>query len=99
MPCTLTRKLAVPKGKATTLKIRASYHPHGDWQLRVLADKEILADQIVSYKTIQKEWFNLDIDLSKFAGKTITLSLENRANDWMNEFGYWGSVRIDDGNQ
>ncbi|MFT5192052.1 MAG: putative membrane-bound dehydrogenase-like protein [Verrucomicrobiales bacterium] len=99
VPCTLTRKLAVPKGKATTLKIRASYHPHGDWQLRVLADKEILADQIVSYKTIQKEWFNLDIDLSKFAGKTITLSLENRANDWMNEFGYWGSVRIDDGNQ
>ena len=79
-------------GKTTTLKIRGSYHPHGDWQLRVLADKDVLADQIVSYKNIQEEWFNLGVDLSRFGGKTITLSVENRANDWMNEFGYWPSV-------
>lgn len=91
-PCTLTRKLQIPKGKTTTLKIRGSYHPHGDWQLRVLADKDVLADQIVSYKNIQEEWFNLGVDLSRFGGKTITLSVENRANDWMNEFGYWPSV-------
>ena len=95
VPCTLTRKLQVPKDKTTTLKIRGSYHPHGDWQLRVLADKQVLADQIVSYKSIQKEWFNLDVDLSTFGGKTITLSVENRANDWMNEFGYWGSVKVE----
>ncbi len=94
VPCTLTRKLQVPLDKKTTLKIRASYHPHGDWQLRVLADKDVLADRIVSYREIQEEWLNLDIDLTSYAGQAITLTLENKANDWMNEFGYWGSVRI-----
>ncbi len=93
-PCSLSRKLQIPQGKATTLKIRVSYHPHGDWQLRVLADKEVLVDQIVNYKNVQEEWLNVDVDLSKFAGKAINLSLENRANDWKNEFGYWGSVKL-----
>ena len=95
VPCSLTRKLQIPKDKTTTLKVRASYHPHGDWQLRVLANKEVLIDQIVSYKHIQKEWLNLDVDLSKYAGRTITLSLENRANNWQDEFGFWGSVRVE----
>ena len=94
VPCVLTRKVKVAEEKKTTLKVRASYHPHGDWQLRVLANKQVLVDQIVSYKTVQTEWLNLDIDLSKFAGKEIELTLENRANNWSNEFGYWGSVNI-----
>ncbi len=93
-PCTLKRRLNVPAGKETKLVIRASYHPHGDWQLRVLAGKEVLVDQIVSYQTVQDEWLNLDVDLTKYAGKGIDLTLENRANNWSNEFGYWGSVRV-----
>jgi len=94
VPCQLIRKVTIAKGKKTELHVRASYHPHGDWQLRVRADKEVLHDQIVSSKTVTDEWLTLNIDLSKFAGKTITLSLENRANNWMNEFGYWGSIKI-----
>jgi hypothetical protein len=74
--------------------VRASYHPHGDWQLRVLANKEVLHDQIVSYKTVKTEWLDLEIDLSKFKGKSIDLILENKANNWMNEFGYWGSIQV-----
>lgn len=93
-PCSLKRSLKIPANKKTTLKVRASYHPHGDWQLRVLANKEVLHDQIVSYKTVKTEWLDLEIDLSKFAGKSIDLILENRANNWENEFGYWGSIKI-----
>ncbi len=92
--CTLTRRLQIPKDKMTTLKIRASYHPHGDWQLRALADKEVLVDQLVSSKTVDGEWLTREIDLTKYAGKAITLTLENRANNWLNEFGYWGSVNV-----
>lgn len=95
VPCRLTRRLQVPEGKTTTLKIRGSYHPHGDWQLRVLADKEVLVDRIVSYQNIQHEWFDQEVDLSRFAGNAITLTLENRANNWSNEFGYWGSVKVE----
>ena len=93
-PCSLKRQLQVPKGKSTRLKIRCSYHPHGDWQLRVLANSKVLHDQIVSFKTVKSEWLELDIDLTKFAGQKIDLTLENRPNDWRNEFGFWHSVQI-----
>lgn len=94
MPCVLSRHLDVPEGKTTTLKIRASYHPHGNWQLRVLANKKVIHDQIVSYETVKKEWLELEIDLTRFAGKHVDLELENRANDWAWEFGFWGSVDV-----
>ena len=93
-PCSLKRELQVPKGKSTRLKIRCSYHPHGDWQLRVLANSKVLHDQIVSFKTVKSEWLELDIDLTKFAGQKIDLTLENRPNDWRYEFGFWHSVQI-----
>ncbi|NCF91150.1 MAG: hypothetical protein GWQ05_09355, partial [Verrucomicrobiaceae bacterium] len=93
-PCLLKRRLDVPESMTTTLKIRVSYHPHADWQLRVLADDEVLADQIVGSETVNGEWLNLDIDLTRFAGSTINLTLENRANDWADEYGFWNSVKI-----
>ncbi|MEM7144414.1 MAG: PVC-type heme-binding CxxCH protein [Verrucomicrobiota bacterium] len=94
VPCILTRHYDVPRDKTTTLKIRASYHPHGDWQLRVRANNEILADEIVSYQTVQDEWLTLEIDLTPYAGEHLDLIIENAANDWKNEFGYWGSIQI-----
>ena len=94
VPCVLTRKIDLPADQAFVLKVRASYHPHGDWQLRVLANKKVLHDQIVSYENVKSEWLDLEIDLSRFAGKSVNLVLENRANNWKNEFGYWGSVKL-----
>jgi len=94
IPCSLYREYAVPAKGTTTLKIRASYHPHGNWLLRVKADQDILAKQLVSYETVKDEWLNLEVDLTPYAGKTIELNVENVANDWKNEFGYWGSIEI-----
>ena len=94
-PCVMHYPLNVPKGKSTTLKMRVSHHPHGDWQLRVLASGEVVADQIVGSKTVgDDEWLELDVDLSKFAGRFIRLEIENRANNWRNEWAYWNSVSI-----
>lgn len=94
MPCVLYRHLDVPKNKTTRLKIKASYHPHGNWQLRVLANNKVIHDQIVSYESVKSEWLELDIDLSQFAGKHVDLEIENRANDWSWEFGFWGKVEV-----
>ena len=94
IPCSLYREVKVPKEGKTRVKIRASYHPHGDWQLRVRAGRDILADQIVSYATVKEEWLDLEVDLSAYTGKTIELNVENVANDWRNEFGYWGKVEV-----
>ena len=94
IPCALKREFHVPKGKSTFLEARVSYHAHGDWQLRVIADNEVLFNQLVSFGSVKKQWLKIKVDLTKFAGKNIQLSLENRANDWHNEFGYWGHVKI-----
>ncbi|MEJ6720230.1 MAG: hypothetical protein QNK82_17185 [Akkermansiaceae bacterium] len=93
-PSTLYRSLKVSTNGKTTLKIRASYHPHGDWTLRIRVGKDIILEQLVSYKEVQAEWLNLEIDLTPYAGKTIDLSLDNKANNWSNEFGFWHSVKI-----
>ncbi|MFT5301839.1 MAG: putative membrane-bound dehydrogenase-like protein [Mariniblastus sp.] len=95
-PCVLSlNRVNVPKGKNTTLKLRVSHHPHGDWQLRVLVDDQVIADQIVGPKTVGKdEWLDVTVDLSKFAGKRIKLSIENRANNWANEWAYWNKVEV-----
>ena len=95
-PCLIRRDLKVPTGKQTTLKLRVSHHPHGDWQLRVLADKVVLADQVVDAKAVgDDEWLDVDIDLTKYAGQNIHLRIENRANNWANEWAYWQSVSVE----
>ncbi|MDG2359932.1 MAG: hypothetical protein P8M20_09780 [Planctomycetaceae bacterium] len=95
-PCILqTRFVDIPKGKKTTLRMRVSHHPHGDWQLRVLADGKVIADQIVGSNTVGKdEWLDVSVDLSSFAGRRINLDIENRANNWANEWAYWNKVEI-----
>jgi hypothetical protein len=32
--------------------------------------------------------------LAAFAGKQVELRLENHANDWAYEFGYWSDIQL-----
>jgi hypothetical protein len=93
-PCVLSRTVDVPAKAKTKLKMSVSHHPHGDWQLRVLAGKEVLSQQIVRSSEVDKEWLEVTVDLSRFAGHKIELSIENRANDWKNEWAYWHTIQI-----
>lgn len=95
-PCVLSyNRVDVPQGKKTSLKLRVSHHPHGDWQLRVVADGQVLADQIVRAETVgPDDWLDVSVDLSQFAGHRIKLSIENRANNWHNEWTYWNKVKV-----
>lgn len=94
-PSVLFRKLTVPAGKQTRLNLRVSHHPHGDWQLRVLVNGKSISDQIVGSKSVAKdEWQNVSVDLSSFAGESIDLVIENKANNWFNEWAYWNKVEV-----
>ena len=95
-PCKIyERNLFLPPEKKSTLKMRVSHHPHGDWQLRVLVNGKPVADQIIGTKTVAAdEWLNVAVDLTAFAGRTVSLEIENRANDWHNEWAYWQNVSI-----
>lgn len=94
-PSSLTREYSVPADKNAKLNMRVSHHPHGDWQLRVLVDGKVIADEIVGPKTVsQDEWLDVSVDLTPYAGKKIKLLIENRPNDWKNEWAYFQHVSI-----
>lgn len=94
-PSVLHRKLKVPSDMTTKLNLRVSHHPHGDWQLKVLVDGKPWLDKVVGSKSVAKdEWLDVSVDLTKLAGKTIDLTIENRANNWSNEWAYWNTVEI-----
>ncbi|MEO2027253.1 MAG: PVC-type heme-binding CxxCH protein [Fuerstiella sp.] len=94
-PSSLFRALKIPQDRKTTLNMRVSHHPHGDWQLRVLAAGEVIADQVISSRSVSDdEWLDVAVDLTKFAGRRIELTIENRPNDWRNEWAYWNNVSV-----
>ena len=93
-PCVLRRRVEVPAGQSTTLKLSLSFDPRGDWQLVVKADGKTLLDRLVGPETTKDGWLDTDVDLSPFSGRTIPLELENRANNWAWEYGYWGRIEV-----
>jgi putative heme-binding domain-containing protein len=88
----LQRVVDVPAAGKTTLAFDVAAHESGDWELCVYADEQLLAKQVVDQK--EDRWKHVNIDLSQFAGKKVALRLENRANDWSWEFGYWHDVQL-----
>ena len=63
----------------------------GDFKLVVKANgKEILGKEINTDK-----WQDIEIDLSKYAGKTVKLELCNQATAWKFEAAYWSRIAIE----
>ena len=90
-PATLERTLEIPAGRPT-LKLAVAADAQGDWELRVLADGQLLHKQLVNHSG--DRWQQISVDLSKFAGKKAVLRLENYPNNWSNEFGYWSDIEV-----
>lgn len=92
VPCSIYRKLVVPE--RARLRVRVAHHPHGDWQLRVLVNQHVIAEELVKPANVTKEWLGLTVDLTPYAGQEVDLELQNRANDWHNEWAYWNEISI-----
>lgn len=93
-PCVVYRELEIPADKETFLNLRVSHHPHGDWQLRVLVGDDVLLNQTVNAESLHEEWLRVKVDLSQYGGQKILLNIENKANDWRNEWAYWNEINI-----
>ena len=81
----------MPAGKQSTLKFAVTNHPKGDWDLVVRLDRT----EILKRSITETRWQDIQIDLSKHAGRTITIELENRASGWAFEAAYWHKIRIE----
>ena len=90
VPCVLSRKIEVPVGKKTMLDLEVTNHPKGNWKLVVLVNsKEALSKDIEETK-----WQQVQIDLSKYGGKTVVIELQNQATGWSAEAAYWSRIQI-----
>jgi len=93
--CTLTHKLDVPSGKTTTLKAVVAHDTRGDFMLEVWAEGECLLKKAIGPETAENCWAEIEVDLTRFAGKSIKLSLVNQPSDWKWEAAYWAAIDIE----
>lgn len=91
-PAVLERDIEVPSGGKTSLSFAVASDERGDWELRVLADGILLKKQMIDHEG--DRWKQVVLDLTPLSGKNIHLRLENAANDWSWEFGYWSELQI-----
>ena len=90
IPCVLYRNVQVPVGKRSALRFAVNNHPKGDWTLLVRIDgEEVLREPIEG-----SEWQGFSVDITKHAGKTISVELENGASGWSFEAGYWHQIEL-----
>jgi hypothetical protein len=94
MPCILGRRVDILPDKKTTLHLVVGHHPQGDWVLRVSADRQ-LVHKVIGKETAPNGWVSIDVDLSEYAGRIITLQLTNEANGWSYEAAYWAKIEIE----
>jgi hypothetical protein len=93
--CALSKTVAIPTGKTTTLRLVVGHHPKGDWMLVVRADGRELLRKPVGKDTAERGWMNVEVDLSPLAGKSAKLELANEPTGWSNEAGYWAKIAVE----
>lgn len=94
-PCTLTMSTTLPAASRITLRLSVASHEQGDWQLTVNVNDEIRHQSVVRRsRSGDVEWKEVRIDLTDLAGQPVKIDLLNKANDWMNEFGFWNAAEI-----
>jgi hypothetical protein len=107
-PCMLIRTLEVPAG-SPQLKLDIGYLKYRPWRLQVFVDDDIVttkmigAEETVDMKQVPQnaaaavpEWAPVSLDLSKYAGRKVTL----RLYQWLSQNGlpgaaYWRTVRVE----
>ena len=93
--CVLSRKVDLPAGRRTTLKLTVGHHPDGDWDLLVKADMRELIRKTVGKATATDGWLDASVDLSEYAGKSVLIELVNKPTGWSWEAGYWAKISIE----
>ena len=90
IPCVLSRSINVPPGKKTALTFAVNNHPEGNWTLLVRIDGVKVLQKSIEESSCQEFQF----DLTKHAGETIKIELENRSSDWAFEAASWNQIEL-----
>jgi hypothetical protein len=102
-PAMITKKVEIPKGKKTTLKLSVTGYEGRDqqWELLVRVDMADVFQKVI--KGSKKRHFpvtdlqEINIDLTAYAGKEIMIDLYNRPapeGNPLTALAYWGKIEI-----
>jgi putative membrane-bound dehydrogenase-like protein len=92
-PSALERKVKVEKDKMNKLSFYVASHDQGDWELHVKIGDEVVKKEAIDHAG--ERWKHVEVDLSSYAGKEITVRLEGAATGWHYEFGYWSDITLE----
>ncbi|MBI5094695.1 MAG: ADP-ribosylglycohydrolase family protein [Candidatus Hydrogenedentes bacterium] len=87
----ISAEYQVPQGAAPKMTIDVASDERGDFRFKALVNEDVVADQIVDTKG---EWKQVVLDLAEYAGRTITVRIEDVANDWKFEAAYLGAIEL-----
>ena len=93
--CSLSKRVAIPAGKTTTLALTVGHHPQGDWLLVVKANGATVLSKPIGPDTATEGWLDVQVDLSDHAAKEIDLELVNQPTDWAWEAAYWARIALE----
>ena len=90
--CTLTKQMDVPANLQTILRLKVGHDPRGGYTLIVKANGK----ELYSWDVVKEPWIEVVVDLSEYAGKTVTLELINKPSRfWSNEWAYWKQIAVE----
>ncbi|MBI1388082.1 MAG: hypothetical protein GC154_06505 [bacterium] len=100
-PCRLQKRVSVPAGRPV-LSVVAGASNRDDqtgWIFRILIDNQIVFEQAVIGESRQAKWQDFNLDLSSYAGRDVTIGLENAASVWDLDAAYWSKAVIQNATQ
>lgn len=95
-PCILRSAQMIPAGKPVRLRLSVTqYNEQSDWQLKVRVAGEVIEDRLINATLTNNGWADIDVDLSKFAGRFVPIEVHHHPNNWQQETGYWSRIVIE----
>ena len=95
-PCSLELRMDIPANKKTVLKAFVSNHPNYDWELVFRVSGSAQKTVTIDEELTKGGWAEVSFDLTPFAGsKNLQIELENKANGWAFEAGYWAGLMVE----
>lgn len=72
---TLRHEMRMAPDQKTKLSVTVAAPDDITWTLQILANGQLLSETIIDHS----DWRNIEVDLSRFAGKNVTIELQNAA--------------------
>ena len=92
--CLLSRTVNLPANRKSTLALVVGHDARGDWDLVVKANGEQLLKKTIGPETTTMGWTEVEVDLSRFAGRSVKLELVNQPTEWHFEAAHWAEIAI-----